>query len=92
MSYSEIVGALSAIEDGKGTRAAFATETDRLHAQLASARSSRQIAERPETPQDRELVILHRQEEQAAPTPTNKPAQGPRIVPIQPPDPPRTKK
>jgi Flagellar P-ring protein/HEAT repeats len=86
MSYSEIVGALSAVQQGKGTLAAFATETDRMHAQLASARSSRQVAERPETPEDRQLVILHRQEEQAAPTPSSKPAQGPRIVPIQPPD------
>jgi hypothetical protein len=86
MTYSEVVGALSAIQEDRGTRAAFATETDRLMSQLAAARSSRQIAERPETPQDRELVILHKQDEQVAPTPTKTTPQGPRIVPIVPPD------
>jgi hypothetical protein len=84
MTYSEVVGALSALQQGKGARAAFATETDRLQAQLAGARSGREIAERPESPEDRQLIILHKPDEQvAAPKPTI--PQGPKIVPIQPP-------
>ncbi len=85
MSYSEVVGALYALGKGGGTRAAFTTENDRLQAQLAGARSSREITERPENAQDRELVILHKPEEQAAPSPAPN-ADAPKIVPIAPPD------
>jgi hypothetical protein len=84
LSYSEIVGALYAMSEGHGTHAPFTTETERLNAQLAGAKSSRELVERPESPEDRQLVILNRDQDQAAPLPVAKP-QGPRIIPIQPP-------
>jgi len=49
MSYSEVVGALYALYDSGGTYAAFATETDRLMAELVEAARSGQVLERPET-------------------------------------------
>jgi hypothetical protein len=84
LSYSEIVGALYAMSEGHGTRAPFTTESERLNAQLAGAKSSRELIERPESAQDRELVILNRSEDQTTPMPSPKP-NGPRIIPIQPP-------
>lgn len=49
MSYSEVVGALHALYEAGATRAAFATETDKLMAELVEAARSGQILERPET-------------------------------------------
>ncbi len=49
MSYSEVVGALYALYDSGGTYAAFATETDRLMAELVEAARTGQVLERPET-------------------------------------------
>lgn len=54
MSYSEVVGALHALYDTGATRAAFATETDKLMAELVEAARTGQILERPETIADRD--------------------------------------
>jgi hypothetical protein len=53
MSYSEVVGALHALYDSGATRAAFATETDKLMAELVEAARTGQVLERPETIADR---------------------------------------
>lgn len=53
MSYSEVVGALHALYDAGATRAAFATETDKLMAELVEAARTGQVLERPETIADR---------------------------------------
>lgn len=49
MSYSEVVGALYALYEAGATGAAFATETDRLMAELVEAARSGRTLERPET-------------------------------------------
>ncbi|MDQ7014537.1 MAG: flagellar basal body P-ring protein FlgI [Planctomycetota bacterium] len=54
MSYSEVVGALHALYDAGATRAAFATETDKLMAELVEAARTGQVLERPETLADRD--------------------------------------
>lgn len=54
MSYSEVVGALYAIYDAGATPAAFATETDRLMAELVEAARTGTILDRPETAADKE--------------------------------------
>jgi hypothetical protein len=54
MSYSEVVGALHALYDAGATRAAFATETDKLMAELVEAARAGQLLERPETIADRD--------------------------------------
>ncbi len=54
MSYSEVVGALHALYDAGATHAAFATETDKLMAELVEAARTGQILERPETLADRD--------------------------------------
>jgi flagellar basal body P-ring protein FlgI len=49
MSYSEVVGALYALYEAGATGAAFATETDRLMAELVEAARTGQVLDRPET-------------------------------------------
>lgn len=84
MSYSEVVGVLYAIHKEGGCNAAFATERDRLLADLLNAAQSDQVKERPETSKDtEELVVFDK------PQPKEKPAAGdagtkPQIKPIQP--------
>jgi len=86
LSYSQIVGALYALSQAGGTPAAFATERDRLQAQILAASASRQIADRPETAEDREVVILQQPRSlDAGSTPTPEPDRPPTIVPITPP-------
>lgn len=59
MSYSETVGALYALYDAGATRAAFATETDRLMAELVEAARSGVVLERPETIAEKEHPPEH---------------------------------
>jgi hypothetical protein len=59
MSYSETVGALYALYDAGATRAAFATETDRLMAELVEAARSGMVLERPETIAEKEHPPEH---------------------------------
>ena len=49
MTYSEVVGALYALYDAGATTAAFATETDRLMAELVEASRTGTLLDRPET-------------------------------------------
>ncbi len=49
MSYSQVVGALYQIYDDRGVPAAFATEEDRLLADLLASVSSEEITMRPES-------------------------------------------
>lgn len=80
MSYSDVVGVLNAMCSGGATRAAFATEQDRLQGQILAASGSRSQVDRPETA-DEEPVVVSR-----TPTvfPAEKPPEGPKIVPITP--------
>jgi hypothetical protein len=84
--YSEVVGVLDGMVKGGALTAAFATETDKLQADIRRASSSREIAERPETASDEDVVFIQR------PTDINQPIQPkedagekPVIVPITPP-------
>ncbi|MCC7390138.1 MAG: flagellar basal body P-ring protein FlgI [Phycisphaerales bacterium] len=49
LTYSEVVGALYALYDAGATTAAFATETDRLMAELVEASRTGTLLDRPET-------------------------------------------
>lgn len=85
LTYSEVVGALYAIQKSGGTSAAFATERDRLQALLLEATASRRTRERPETPGEPEdLVVL----KPVTPTGNLAPKadeEKPKIVPLNPP-------
>ena len=60
MTYAEVVGALHAVWRAGGMEAAFATERDRLAAELLAAADSEPITVRPETADDvREVVVLN---------------------------------
>jgi len=85
-TYSEIVGVLHEISRAGGLAAGFATETDRLKAQLLTAIEPIGVRERPETASEREIVIF-RQPEATAPTLRQSPetVDKPSIVPIAPP-------
>lgn len=80
MSYSEVVGALSAVSESRGTRAAFATEQNRLRAAVLAATSGRERVERPEKPGD-EPIVIFRQPTVIDSQPTTPSA--PKIVPIE---------
>ena len=58
LTYSEIVGALYAIYEQGGVQAAFATERDRLLAELMDAGRATVVEERPETADEEELVLF----------------------------------
>ncbi len=59
MTYSQVVGAVYAIQRAGGVNAAFATENDRLQAQLARAAEGVAAPERPETAADAERLTVH---------------------------------
>ncbi len=84
MSYSDVVGALSAIVKAGASRAAFSTEQDRLRGTITAAEASQDAVERPERPGD-EVVVLHAPTD--APTDVRQPASPEKvqIVPIVPP-------
>lgn len=83
-TYSEIVGALAAIQDSGGTRASFATETDRLIAELLEASQT--------TTQERPALIGGEGEEieldpltgDPKPTPEDGEDVSPYVVPLKP--------
>lgn len=90
MSYSEVVGALHEIFKANATLASFATETDKLKAQLLAASSSLSVAERPETVNDREVVVLNKPAILETKTvPQGVDGDKPTIVPIPPPTAPK---
>ncbi|GJQ29844.1 MAG: hypothetical protein HBSAPP03_17280 [Phycisphaerae bacterium] len=81
LSYSDVVGALSALVKGGMTSASLSTEQDKLRGMIASAAASQDAVERPEKPGDEPIVL------QTAPgrVPTEDAATPrPKIVPIVP--------
>jgi hypothetical protein len=60
MTYSQVVGVLAALQEAGATTASFATERDRLAGELLAAQASRDMIERPETPEDKEAIIVRR--------------------------------
>ena len=58
LTYSEVVGALHAITRSDGLAAAFATEQERLAAQIYSAAEAFVLEDRPETSDEAAPVIL----------------------------------
>ncbi len=58
MTYSEVVGALYALHQQRGVICAFATESDKLLAQLYQAALAPASKNRPETPDDQEAMQL----------------------------------
>lgn len=86
MTYSEVVGALYAIQKAGGTNAAFARERDRLQALILETASGRQTKERPETPNEPEdLVILKPASPAEHLIPKPETEEKPKIVPLNPP-------
>jgi Flagellar P-ring protein len=91
LNYSEVVGALYAIHQAKGTRAAFATERDKLLAQLLEAQAGTILAERPEGEEDRRRLEIFKQPDVALslPAPGERGSPKPQVVPIAPPQEPK---
>jgi len=85
LSYSEVVGALHEMFKAGVTQAAFATETDKLKSELLAAASSFGVAERPETPEDKEVIILNKPAVmEPSAVPQGSEGDKPTIVPIGP--------
>lgn len=82
LTYSEVVGALYAINRAGGMTATFTTERDKLRADLLKASQSSQEKERPEKAGDVPEVVVFEPETPAV-TPNQTPAK-PQIVPIAP--------
>ncbi|MEM7621795.1 MAG: flagellar basal body P-ring protein FlgI [Planctomycetota bacterium] len=58
MNYSEVVGTLYALRRGGATNAAFATENDRLTADILSATEGVPVVMRPENEGDEEEIVI----------------------------------
>jgi hypothetical protein len=82
LSYSDVVGVLASLTNSRVTRAAFATEQNKLRAQILAAAAGREQVERPEKPGD-EPVLLN--QPMALETPGDKPSATPKVIPIEPP-------
>lgn len=87
LTYSEVVGALYALQQGGATDADFAVENDVLRARLLAAANANLTTERPETPADAEKLRVYNavttQGQPPAPKPaTDKPDL---VVPLEPP-------
>jgi hypothetical protein len=80
LSYSDVVGALSALSESGSVRGAFATEQNKLRAQILAASAGRENVERPEKPGDEPIVLV-----QTPAVIEQGPAlkEGPRVVPIE---------
>ncbi len=80
LSYSEVVGALCAVQEQTQSRAfLFATEQDRLRGLLADATQSLETRDRPETRGEAVEIVKTRAEMVDKPLEVER---GPRIVPI----------
>jgi hypothetical protein len=87
LSYSDVVGVLHAMFKARATPASFATETDKLKSQLLAAASSLAPRERPETPEDKDVVILSQPSAiEPKTTPQGEQGEKPTVVPIEAPD------
>jgi len=80
LTYSEVVGALYAIYEDGGTNASFATERDRLLADLLDAGRAQFVEDRPESADDEEIILFE------APEADEKPKRGPRKPLVVPPN------
>jgi hypothetical protein len=89
MTYSEVVGALYAFQQGKAIPGAFAVENDLLKARLLKAVNADTVAERPETPADADKIRVF---EPTAPTPTPVPEKLEKASLVKPLPPPAQKK
>lgn len=86
LTYSEVVGALYAINRAGGMTATFTTERDKLRADLLRASRAAKEQERPETSKDIPEVVVFDPSPEAE-MPTEEKAAKPEIVPIKPVDP-----
>ena len=68
MSYSEVVGTLYELHKAGAVTAGFATERDRLLAQLLAAAETEPVTMRPENAEDTREVVVFGPDTQAAPT------------------------
>ncbi len=74
LTYSETVGAIYEFYKAGAVNAAFATERDRLIADLLASTRGEQVEVRPETPEDTtEIVVFDQPEAIPAPSPTDIP-------------------
>lgn len=90
LSYSEVVGALYGLQTAGAINAAFATERDKLMAQLLDANQRALVEERPETAADEsETVFFDAPEAKPVAERPTGPAAPPKPVPIE--APPATK-
>ncbi|MCC6427260.1 MAG: flagellar basal body P-ring protein FlgI [Phycisphaerales bacterium] len=89
MRYSEVVGALYAIHQAKGTDAAFTTERDKLLAEILDAEAGTLLSDRPEGEEDRLRLEEFKKPQKARnlPSPVDRRPQKPELVPIAPPPP-----
>lgn len=88
LSYSEVVGALYGLQTAGAINAAFATERDKLMAQLLDANQRALVEERPETAADEsETVFFDAPEAKPVAERPVGPAAPPKPVPILPPEP-----
>ncbi|XVJ60600.1 MAG: flagellar basal body P-ring protein FlgI [Tepidisphaera sp.] len=85
MTYSEVVGALYALHQARGTICVFATEKDKLKAKFAEATKAAAPRIRPETPEDREaMLVVEQPTAEAVKQAEGRPAAAPRpkIIPV----------
>ena len=93
LTYSEVVGVLYQLQNQRAVAAAFATDEDKLAAEITVASGRVYIEPRPESEADRDRIEKEREAmaDRVGPTPTapagtpqDKPEQKPRLVPVQP--------
>lgn len=86
MTYSEVVGALHEFYKAGALNASFATERDRLLADLLASANGREVEVRPETPDgETELVVFDEPGRPSAPPPTDADGRPMLLEPIAPP-------
>ncbi|MBX3361016.1 MAG: flagellar basal body P-ring protein FlgI [Phycisphaeraceae bacterium] len=84
LTYSEIVGALYGLQTAGAINTAFATERDKLMAQLLDANQRALVEERPETASDAsETVFFEAPQTRPVDSAPSGPAPAPRPIPIQ---------
>jgi flagellar basal body P-ring protein FlgI len=83
LPYSDVVGALNELSKTRATRAGFATETERLKADLIAAMDPVAVRERPETPEERELIVFRETEKTATDEVKAPGVDKPSITPIE---------
>lgn len=82
LTYSEVVGVLDGMQQAGAIPAPLATEENKLKADLLAAASAGEVRQRPETPGEREIIVVRRPE--ALKDEAVAKGGGPRVVPIVP--------